>query len=1568
MSNFLFYKGLKINHHGQPLEIQQYLSSGLTGEVSLGFLTLADGAQVKVAVKVLKTREFPMAKTLFYQEGETLALLQGLEQNEDEQDELDPTLKIAPIYYGLNEISLQGDDSIPYLVMEFVQGKQVPDLLREQGPFSEEKALVVAWHLYRILHLLHENLLKSFIDLKFEDLWWVDDAGKRGGGQLKMTDFGTLEDIKPEQRRGIERDLLLGGVYFFALMTGRVLGYSFGELKELAEPLIEQQNRRISWGTRYLLRRVLHRNPEARLKSAKEVLDIVRQLVEFWTIDLDDLHIKAQKFLLDAETRKEMNSAVFARAAFDILRLREEQMYALPMLYKEQDMQRAQELLDRSDYLQRGLALLQGRSYTLARQVFEEGMSFVETPAVLRHWSYVAQIGEEIPPDILEARLEELKSILKHIHENVEEPKAWNSARRDLTKLDLSVPNKSSVLPKGLGYLLVECEIYENYHEARRLHAEEKFGEAAQRYAQIQDILDRELQPWAVKQIQEELGNIAEERRNADLQRTIEGAKRLYREAQHILEEKQIEQYDKVVGKVKQAVEQAPYAPFHINMLTGLIEQVLGQMVQDAQGLDVRLKVLDRLVNESGFFYSFDESPSSLGSSSRFSCLTQLAIVLRALFDQNEDVFCDKVREVHYCLGEQGDILAGLVLLAAQKAIESNHLLFLRRVIQLARERFAHLSMPIAKWEQDAEDLKHNLRQKRHEKINELFDEIERELLLILPSSRRLPLLKHRLDTIDERPPLQSESQRLIKARAILDALKRLQQEDPDDTDIAEIGKKIQDWEGVVQELERNCTNPLGATGEATGDVSLRIEEIKKDRQALEHDFEAYRRDLSTRPTNFVPKLLGLWHKVYNLLDHLNIDRQNGRAWAADQFELLNSTYQWIKETLDELGIEAWKKVAHEAQTNHDELYEKFREAKDLFEAGNDSEALSLLEAIPHSWAAGPEWKGLKEKISEVRQWREWHSASVTQNYLQQHEYDADFLSEIRNWVEPPRLVPGVYWSKTQIPNYLNRLAESAKCDIQIKKKDIASEAFFETLRRFLDIHWTKALLEAVRAPNGISPLPAEDWQNRNRMEEVYRWISQDRIEELCHQALVYPPQDPEKALENWQLGIWKQVTRLTREKTSWRKRVLFPVRALVGLVVVGTVAFLLSRYAFPAVPFLGATATPIVTETPAPLIVTPTNLPTSTPAEPTAIPVTPTPIPESTYRLSPQLASSLTPLPPVINDDATWLIDDTQAFWINQGDTQWKPLKDESKENKEGFWHQASAESPEKFFYTTKGNVVVWWSMDQPFAADGYYQVFVADTANKSENLPLQKYEVFLDDVPVLPDMGEASVTFLSNTQQQSIDVWRSVGIYTVKAGQRMSVSVTVPDLTQSKNAFFAADRILIVRLKPEMSAILEKLKQTMPAGGILASLLDDKTAELHYEKDRTGNLVRLDEKKDYTISSLEAWNGEYIRFNVQQDKGYLLPLYIRWTKSLAPLPPGKYQVYLWIPDVEANAPAECKLKIGTDQTSSCEQSSHLQWMPIFAEPAAVTQEQMTWSFQVTFQDKRGILAADVIAIVRLP
>ncbi len=194
-----------------------------------------------------------------------------------------------------------------YLVMEFVDGMSLRDLIKRQGAIAPANAVPLFKQALAALDYAHNFnyvdesgarhagiihrdikpanlLLDGMARLKITDFGIVKLAGERG---MTRTGFnpGTAEYMSPEQIRGLEvdvrSDLYSLGVTFYEALTGRLpfphsnTGSEYEVLKghiELAPPPIAAVRPDTPPALSALVMRSLEKDPNARFQSAAEFL------------------------------------------------------------------------------------------------------------------------------------------------------------------------------------------------------------------------------------------------------------------------------------------------------------------------------------------------------------------------------------------------------------------------------------------------------------------------------------------------------------------------------------------------------------------------------------------------------------------------------------------------------------------------------------------------------------------------------------------------------------------------------------------------------------------------------------------------------------------------------------------------------------------------------------------------------------------------------------------------------------------------------------------------------------------------------------------------------------------------------------------------------------------------------------------------------------------------------------------------------------------------------------------------------------------------------------------------
>lgn len=1491
----LFVENQTISHDGRPLTILKRLSSGLTGEVYKARLDTADGA-VDVAVKAMKSLDFPLARELFLQEGGTLAALMRLEE-EVKEPLVEGKLKIAPLYYGLSEFKAESQPTeagggIPYLVMEFISGTQLPDLLKQQPRLVEIQALTIAWQLYRVLDILHTRLQKTFIDLKFENLWWVNNPESKWGGQLKLTDFGTLEDIRPgdEKRRGVARDLLLGGVYLLNLLSGEMLDYSLGELRERAEPVIDRHREEFTWGARRLLKRLLHRNPQARPQSAAEIVKELRTLLNFWGQAPERLQEMAQNNLAAAEKAAEqahsaqremsvegLEAARRAYAALHILRSKD------PARAQENDFRRAETALAVGDYLERGLALLQGRSFAQARQVFEQGINWDENPALLRRWSYVARMGEEIPPADLEARFTEVQALLRQMDE-----RHYNSAARELEALRQASLSQPGLPSRGLEALISEARLFEALDRAQGYAARGQHSQASQAYGEAQQIFQQLPAEFATL-VQEETGLITLSRLNEEAKQDLQQAQQALAQLQTALQNQDLEAADTALQNADPLLRALPdRLPSLLTSLRFALQAAAAVPEQAPAFLTLAAHLLTRFTPQER------ANPEAENLWTVVSALQQALTAARAA---NPPLLQQHIYQAAALLPEDSrPWVAAALLPAARLAQSAENTEMLQTCARLWAEILPAQAAQAEEWKTQAEAWSQAEAQRRYKQVDSLLAQVQTALMPILPRQDAPSSLKdlfaeaarqaenaNSLDIVS----LRNAASRLERAGRALVRAKPLAEHD------FYRWKEIDSLSQAVKEAWDKAQQTETAQTQANRKLRRdRLSALSQERETLEREWnwaaQASNPELRQMAVSSLrERLSNFLYRCYQVaaddreglqaaLTRLEVMQQTGEAPAdpQDNPAVLEIHLRWAQRALDSLGAQAWQDLAQMAGKRAEEIRGEFQEARNAFARGDLGLLAAELDRTRAEQAQNPEWQSLKRQMAQVRAWQAW--CEIHQEDFASGEARPAFLQDLRAAVDLK--LPPVYLEQSPLQAYLTlarkNLREQTAQYFQARQSVHASE-FLALLNRWLQVEATMQAFSAQKPPR------QEHKAWLAALYEAARSRKLSEVEKLTASLPLPAGEVPSVFVtpEEWE-SLRRERERAQQNQQNLRRLgfVAAGVAALCVLLFVGMGIFYLAR-PDDARQMLQGTYTPTPTLTFTPTITpSPTLTPTLTPTPSLTL----TLIPASGFLFS--AAALYPPLPAEAQE--IWLINNPQAILA-------PPLAAQGQTT----WQAATSEDPktngEKFAYTKTGKASVTWQMDVPFREAGLYGVYIVDT--KTLSAGPQTFTISLDGQPVQPYRGVNSVTFRSAAQGQKSDQWLSLGMYQAQPGQRLSVAVQLGELTEQTP--FAADRVLIVRLAPNAVTMLEALPQERR----LASLLDE--AAFFEVVDDKPALVK---NQGSVFTDALSWGASLL--SRSEPVGYVTPIWVDWT-PLGILPAGNYEVRIWIPEKHATVSGEYQL-----------------------------------------------------------
>ncbi len=261
-------KGQKINDR---YEIIRSIGEGGMANVYLGYDTILDR---NVAIKVLRGDLSNDEKFVRRFQREALSASSLAHPNIVEM-------------YDVGE-----DDGTYYIVMEYVEGKTLKQLLKKRGTLTLSEAIDIMSQLTDGMAHAHDSYI-IHRDLKPQNIMIKDD------GQIKITDFGiamalnatqltqtnsvmgSVHYLPPEQASGkgstIKSDIYSMGIIFYELLSGSLpfRGDNAVEiaLKHMRDPLpsLRAENSAIPQSIENIIKKATAKNPKNRYDSAREM-------------------------------------------------------------------------------------------------------------------------------------------------------------------------------------------------------------------------------------------------------------------------------------------------------------------------------------------------------------------------------------------------------------------------------------------------------------------------------------------------------------------------------------------------------------------------------------------------------------------------------------------------------------------------------------------------------------------------------------------------------------------------------------------------------------------------------------------------------------------------------------------------------------------------------------------------------------------------------------------------------------------------------------------------------------------------------------------------------------------------------------------------------------------------------------------------------------------------------------------------------------------------------------------------------------------------------------------------
>ena len=205
------------------------------------------------------------------------------------------------------------DNGNYYIVMEYVEGKTLKQLLKKRGHLTVDEAVDIMLQLTDGMSHAHDSYI-IHRDLKAQNIMIQED------GQIKITDFGiamalnstqltqtnsvmgSVHYLPPEQASGkgstIKSDIYSIGILFYELLTG-ILPFKGDNaveiaLKQMKEPIpsVRKQNPNIPQSVENIILKATAKNPKNRYNDTREMYNELKSCLDEDKQDVDRLVFK----------------------------------------------------------------------------------------------------------------------------------------------------------------------------------------------------------------------------------------------------------------------------------------------------------------------------------------------------------------------------------------------------------------------------------------------------------------------------------------------------------------------------------------------------------------------------------------------------------------------------------------------------------------------------------------------------------------------------------------------------------------------------------------------------------------------------------------------------------------------------------------------------------------------------------------------------------------------------------------------------------------------------------------------------------------------------------------------------------------------------------------------------------------------------------------------------------------------------------------------------------------------------------------------------------------------------
>ncbi|MFR3910085.1 MAG: Stk1 family PASTA domain-containing Ser/Thr kinase [Clostridium paraputrificum] len=201
----------------------------------------------------------------------------------------------------VNILDVGSQDDVNYIVMEYVKGKTLKELIKQFGKLNYETAITIAIQIAKALECAHKNNI-IHRDVKPQNILVTEE------GLIKVTDFGIAKStssatltntttimgsahyFSPEQAKGTlvdnRTDLYSLGVVLYEMVTGKVPFEADSPvtiaLKHIQEEVVppKQINSKIPESLNKLIIKAMEKDPGMRYQNARDIINDLQKIKE----------------------------------------------------------------------------------------------------------------------------------------------------------------------------------------------------------------------------------------------------------------------------------------------------------------------------------------------------------------------------------------------------------------------------------------------------------------------------------------------------------------------------------------------------------------------------------------------------------------------------------------------------------------------------------------------------------------------------------------------------------------------------------------------------------------------------------------------------------------------------------------------------------------------------------------------------------------------------------------------------------------------------------------------------------------------------------------------------------------------------------------------------------------------------------------------------------------------------------------------------------------------------------------------------------------------------------------